>query len=82
MPRATSRRFSTTSDSSSDSGPEQAWVDRPGGVFLARTELVPIEDQVLLQAAARVVMDGADGVLRDQLVRPQVPLPAQSEPHR
>src|SRR5688572_901996 len=56
-----------------ESGPEHAWVDRPGGVFLLRADLMPQEDQTLIEAAARVVMDGADGRLREQLKRPQVP---------
>jgi cyclic beta-1,2-glucan synthetase len=55
-------------------GPEQAWADRPGGVFLRRTDLMPHEDRLLLRATARVVMDGANGELRQQLARPpQVP---------
>ena len=56
-----------------ESGPEQSWIDRPGGVFLRRIDLMPPEDQVLLRAAARAVMDGAEGTLLQQLVRPQVP---------
>jgi cyclic beta-1,2-glucan synthetase len=56
-----------------EGSPEQAWVDRPGGVFLRRTDLLPPEDQILLEGAARVVMDGADGSLRQQLKRPQIP---------
>ncbi len=62
-----------------ESGPEQAWADRSGGVYLRRTDLMPLEDQTLLRATARVVMDGAHGGLHQQLVRPQVhfdPLPA------
>jgi cyclic beta-1,2-glucan synthetase len=56
-----------------ESSPELAWVDRPGGVFLRRSDLMPAEDRILLEAAARVVMDGADGALRQQLKRPQIP---------
>jgi cyclic beta-1,2-glucan synthetase len=70
-----------------EGGPEQAWIDRPGGVFLRRTDLMPPEDQLLLRAAARAVMDGEEGPLSQQLVRPNVPfepLPdqtfARSEP--
>ena len=55
------------------SGPEQSWIDKPGGVFLRRADLIPAEDQVLLTAAARAVMDGGEGSLHQQLVRPQVP---------
>jgi cyclic beta-1,2-glucan synthetase len=56
-----------------ETGPEHGWVDRPGGVFLRRADLMPADDQTLLEAAARVVMDGADGALREQLKRPQIP---------
>ena len=56
-----------------EASPEQGWVDRPGGVFLRRTDLLPPDDRTLLEAAARVVMDGADGNLRQQLKRPQIP---------
>ncbi|PYO38975.1 MAG: hypothetical protein DMD33_20285, partial [Gemmatimonadetes bacterium] len=56
-----------------EGSPEQSWVDRPGGVFVRRTDLVQPEDRILLEAAARVVMDGADGSLRQQLKRPQIP---------
>ena len=53
-----------------ESGPEQGWIDKPGGVFLRRADLMPPEDQLLLRAAARVVMDAADGGLRNQLDAP------------
>ena len=56
-----------------ESGPEQAWIDKPGGVFLRRADLMSPDDQLLLRAAARVVMDAADGGLRNQLSRPHVP---------
>ncbi len=54
-----------------DSSPDQPWIDKPGGVFLRRADLIPSEDQILLRAAARAVMDGAQGGLRNQLSRPQ-----------
>jgi cyclic beta-1,2-glucan synthetase len=56
-----------------ESGPEQPWVDKPGGVFARRADLIPPDDQLLFRAAARVVMDAADGDLASQLSRPQVP---------
>jgi cyclic beta-1,2-glucan synthetase len=56
-----------------ETSPEQGWIDRPGGVFLRRSDLMPAEDRTLLEAAARVVMDGAGGNLREQLKRPQIP---------
>jgi cyclic beta-1,2-glucan synthetase len=56
-----------------ESGPEQTWIDKPGGVFMRRADLIPQEDQLLLAAAARAVMNGADGGLHQQLVRPELP---------
>ena len=56
-----------------ETSPEQGWVDKPGGVFLRRSDLMPPEDRTLLGAAARVVMNAADGNLRQQLKRPQIP---------
>jgi cyclic beta-1,2-glucan synthetase len=53
-----------------ESGPEQGWIDKPGGVFLRRADLISPEDQLLLRAAARAVMNGAEGGLVQQLVRP------------
>ena len=56
-----------------EGGPELPWIDRPGGVFLRRADLIPPEDQLLLRATARAIMDGAEGRLHQQLARPQVP---------
>ncbi|HET7218794.1 MAG TPA: glucoamylase family protein [Vicinamibacterales bacterium] len=56
-----------------EAGPERPWIDRPGGVFLRRADLMPAEDQLLLRAAARAVMEGSGGGLPQQLVRPQAP---------
>ena len=52
-----------------ESGPEQGWIDRLGGVFLRRADLMPPEDVLLLRATARAVMDGDEGELSQQLVR-------------
>ena len=59
-----------------ESGPEQAWIDRPGGVFLRRTDLMPAEDLLLLRAAARAVMDGAEGDLEPTAGPPSGSVPA------
>jgi cyclic beta-1,2-glucan synthetase len=56
-----------------EGGPEQPWIDKPGGIFPRRADLIPPDDQLLFRAAARVVMDAADGDLSSQLSRPQVP---------
>ncbi|MGH7170837.1 MAG: glucoamylase family protein, partial [Gemmataceae bacterium] len=42
-------------------------MDKPGGVFVRKAAQMPEEDQVLLQAAARVVLDGRQGSLSMQL---------------
>jgi cellobiose phosphorylase len=62
------------------SGPEHGWRDKPGGVFLRRSDLMPAEDQTLLRATARVVMDGSHGSLDQQLVRPLPPIEPMPAP--
>ncbi len=57
-----------------EGSPEQSWMDRSGGVFLRRADMMAAEDQLLMRAAARVVMDATDGGLRNQLTRPLVPV--------
>jgi cyclic beta-1,2-glucan synthetase len=75
-----------------EGGPEQAWLGKPGGVFLLRADRMTAEDQLLLRAAARGVMDAADGDLRLQLTRthppfepgparPNSPEPPATDPH-
>ena len=59
-----------------EGGPEQGWVDKSGGVFLRRVDVMSADDQLLLRAVARVVMDAADGGLRNQLARPHAPFVA------
>ncbi|TFW13708.1 cyclic beta 1-2 glucan synthetase, partial [Massilia arenosa] len=49
-------------------------LDRPGGIFVRLQDQVPPEDQVLIAAVARVVLDGDRGALDDQLRR-AVPRP-------
>jgi cyclic beta-1,2-glucan synthetase len=56
-----------------ESGPEQAWIDRPGGVFLRRADLMPEEDRVLLRAAARMELVASDGGLVEQLKKTSIP---------
>jgi len=52
--------------------------DKPGGVFLRRTDQMPETDRILLHAVARAVIVTERGSLEDQLERPEVaePLPA------
>jgi cellobiose phosphorylase len=56
-----------------ENSPEHAVMDKPGGAFARRADLMSADDQVLLRAAARVVMDAGEGRLRNQLVRPHAP---------
>ncbi|HYE64262.1 MAG TPA: glucoamylase family protein [Pyrinomonadaceae bacterium] len=47
----------------------QALLDKPGGVFLRRTDVMPEADRILLHAVARVVLVTDRGPLEDQIVR-------------
>lgn len=49
--------------------PSRGLTDKPGGIFLRRADLVPEEDQVLLQVVARAVLVGANGSLAAQVER-------------
>ena len=51
------------------SGVEARMLDKPGGIFVRRREQVPRDDLVLLQAAARIVLNDEDGTLAEQLER-------------
>ena len=46
--------------------------DKPGGVFLRRTDQIPEADRILLHAVARAVIVCERGLLEDQLERPEV----------
>lgn len=43
------------------------WLDKPGGVFVRRSEHMTREEQIVLSTAARVILDGDVGGLEDQL---------------
>ncbi|HEX6185049.1 MAG TPA: glucoamylase family protein [Pyrinomonadaceae bacterium] len=60
----------------------QALQDKPGGVFLRRTDIIPEADRILLHAAARVVIVPERGTLAEQLTRREIeePLPADFVP--
>jgi cyclic beta-1,2-glucan synthetase len=49
------------------SGNEAQMLDKPGGIFVRRLEQIPNDDRVLLQAAARIVLDDEHGSLGEQL---------------
>ncbi len=46
-------------------GMSRDWLDRPGGVFARRADLMPPEHQVLLAAVARAVLIGSRGSLNE-----------------
>ena len=54
------------------SGIEAQMLDKPGGIFVRRLEQIPNEDRVLLQSAARIVLDDEKGTLAEQLERRSV----------
>ncbi len=51
------------------SGSEAEMLDKPGGIFVRRLEHIPNDDRVLLQSAARIVLDDEKGTLTEQLER-------------
>ena len=51
-------------------------LDKPGGVFVRRTEQIAEEDRILLQTVARVIVTDTAGTLAEQMVRsPRLELP-------
>jgi cyclic beta-1,2-glucan synthetase len=61
---------------------DRALLDKPGGVFVRRTTQLSEEDQVLLEAVARVVLLGSRGPLAVQLDRLERAAPHAGRPHR
>jgi cyclic beta-1,2-glucan synthetase len=49
------------------SGSEAQMLDKAGGIFVRRLEQIPNEDRLLLQSAARIVLDDEHGSLVEQL---------------
>ena len=49
--------------------PETVSVDKPGGIFVRRGELMSEEDRVLLQTVARVILVDDAGTLQEQIER-------------
>jgi len=47
----------------------QALLDKPGGIFIRRADLMPAEDVVLLKTVARVTLSPDKGSLEEQLTR-------------
>ncbi len=79
------------------SGPEAAFIDKPGGIFVRRGEQMSDEDRSLLQSVARVILSDDAGTLAEQVERRSrfehsvpsfkasrraTPLPTQSESNK
>ena len=66
------------------SGIEGHLIDKPGGIFVRRSEHLSHEDQVLLQAAAHVLLSDDNGTLAEQVQRRARPeqLPPALRPPR
>ncbi|MBC7386373.1 MAG: hypothetical protein H7301_09475 [Cryobacterium sp.] len=47
----------------------QALLDKPGGIFMRRADLIPPADQILLKSVARIVISAEKGTLDEQLKR-------------
>ncbi len=60
----------------------QGLIDKPGGVFVRRSDIMPEAERILLHSVARVVIVGERGSLEDQLVRRPIEesLPAPFQP--
>ena len=56
-----------------EAGPSHTWLDRPGGLFLRRADVMTAEDVVLLRAVARAIFEGPRGGMEVQLRRPLLP---------
>src|ERR1043166_5004519 len=64
-------------DNTVRTGGLQGLQDKPGGVYLRRSDQIPEADRILLHAVARVVIVAERGSFEDQIERPRVeePLP-------
>ena len=60
----------------------QALLDKPGGIFVRRTDLMPEGDSILLETVARVNLSAGKGTLGEQLRRRPLEyvLPEQAPP--
>jgi cyclic beta-1,2-glucan synthetase len=47
----------------------QALLDKPGGIFIRRSDMMPEDERILLHAVARAVIVSERGSLEDQLTR-------------
>ena len=54
------------------SGVEASLLDRPGGIFVRPAQQISQEDRILVQAAARLIIDDSRGSLAEQVNRRRV----------
>ncbi len=52
---------------------ESSLLDRPGGIFVRRADQLSEEDKVLMQTAARLIVNDSDGSLGEQMNRRSLP---------
>ena len=69
------------------SGPEAAFIDRPGGIFVRRVDQMSEEDRTLLRTVARIVISDSAGNLaqiidRRSRAEPPIPRLIPSRPNR
>ncbi|MBF0217134.1 MAG: cyclic beta 1-2 glucan synthetase [Candidatus Omnitrophica bacterium] len=55
------------------SGTEAHFYEKPGGIFVKRTDLISEEDKVLMQTVARVIVSDTRGTLAEQIDHRGVP---------
>ena len=61
---------------------EASLLDKPGGIFVRRTEQMSEEDKVLMQTVARVIISDTAGTLAEQIERRPAPTAgATLQPH-
>ncbi len=54
------------------SGTEASLIDRPGGIFVRPSQQLSVEDRVLVQSVARIVLHDNRGTLAEQIERRRV----------
>ena len=50
--------------------------DRPGGIFIRASDQISIEDRILFETVARIILSDNDGLLIDQVKKKQLTKPA------
>ncbi len=47
----------------------QGWLNKPGGIYILRLDVIPEKDQALIQSIARVAISADQGSLKEQINR-------------